>query len=155
LSLPASSPTSDNIQSHLMGTPPMEGYPGGTSTTRPGWFNEACRLLRASPLFLLILEELPPTGFAPASSSTPYGPWERWPVNEYPTAPPPEEASHMFMEPLSHLMHPRSAALHTPSWVEAPASFSFQYPTVQPSVTAATFVHSQNPHPITGVPPIA
>src|SRR5882672_12963608 len=80
--------------------------------------------------------------------------WERWPGNKHASAPPPEEASHTFMAPLSRLMHPRSAALHTPSRDQAPMSFSAPYPPVQPSVTMAAFVHSPNPHPITGVHPI-
>src|SRR5882672_1353220 len=101
MSLPASSPTADNMQSCMMGPPPMEEYAGSTPTTRPGWFNEAQRLLRASPPFQLILEEPSCTSFALASVSTPFGPWESCPGNEHPSTPPPEEASHMFMVPLS------------------------------------------------------
>src|SRR5467141_4659020 len=71
LSLPASSPTVDNMQSHSMG-PPMEEYPGSTPTTRPGWFHEAHQILQASPPFQLILEDPPTTSFALASASTPY-----------------------------------------------------------------------------------
>src|SRR5882672_5707710 len=96
LLLPASSPTVDNMQSGMMGPPPMEEYAGSTPTTRPGWFNEVQRILRASPPFQPILEEPPCTSFAPALVSTPFGPWERWPGNEHPSAPPPEEASCMF-----------------------------------------------------------
>src|SRR5882672_3429948 len=142
LSLPASSPTVDNMQSCTMGPPPMEEYAGSTPTTRPGWFNKAQQLLRASPPFQPILEEPPHAGFAPALVSTPFSPWERWPGNEHPPAPPPGEASHAFMAPLSHLMHPRSAALHTPSRSKAPASFSATYPTIQPTMTMPAFVHS-------------
>ena len=58
------------------------------------------------------------------------------------------------MAPLSHLMHPRSAALRTPSRSEAPVSFSAPYPTIQPTVTTPAFVHSLNPHLIAGVHPI-
>src|SRR5712664_3856184 len=75
LSLPASSPTVDNMQSCTMGPPPMEKYAGSNPTTRPGWFNEAHQILRASPPFQPILEEPPCTSFAPASVSTPFGPW--------------------------------------------------------------------------------
>src|SRR5882672_6330104 len=142
------------MQSCPMGPPPMEESTGSTPTTRPGWRNEAQWLLQASPPFQPILEELPHASFPPASVSTPFGPWERWPGNEHPSAPPPEEASCTFMAPLSQLMHPRLAALHTPSRGQAPASFSAPYPTIQPSETIAGFVHPQNPHPITGVPPI-
>src|SRR5882672_3294830 len=78
LSLPASSPMVDNMQSRTMGPPPMEEYTGSTPTTRPGWFNEAQRILRASPPFQLIFEELPCTSFAPVLVSTPFGPWKRW-----------------------------------------------------------------------------
>src|SRR5882672_3794463 len=155
LSLPASSPTVDNMQSHMMGLPPMEESTGSTPTTRPGWRNEAQRLLRASPPFQPILEEPPRASFAPTAVSTPFCPWERWPGNEHPPAPPLEEASRAFMAPLSHLMHPRSAALHTPSRSEAPVSFSAPYPMFQPAVTTPAFVHSPNPHPIAGVHPIA
>src|SRR5882672_4762610 len=155
LSLPASSPTVDNMQSRTTGPPPMEESAGSTPTTRPGWRNEAQRLPRASPPFQPILEELPCASFAPTAMSTPFSPWERWPSNEHPPAPPPEEASHAFMAPLSRLMHPRSAALRTPSQSEAPVSFSAPYPTIQPTVTMPTFVHSPNPHPIAGVHPIA
>src|SRR5882672_9026888 len=154
LSLPASSPTADNMQSHTMGPPPMEEYAGSTPTTRPGWFNKAQRILRASPPFQPILEEPPRASFAPALVSTPFGPWERWPGNEHLSAPPPEEASHTFMAPLSRLMHPRSAALHTPSRSQAPTSFSAPYPTIQPSATMEAFIHSPNPRPIMGVHPI-
>src|SRR5882672_12070443 len=73
LSLPASSPTVDNMQSHTMGPPPMEEHAGSTPATRPGWFNEAQRILQASPPFQPILEEPPPSSFAPASVSTPFG----------------------------------------------------------------------------------
>src|SRR5882672_10867836 len=155
LSLPASSPTVDNMQSCTMGPPPMEESAGSTPTTRPGWRNEAQQLLRASPPFQLILEELPRASFAPTAVSTPFIPWERWPSNEHPPAPPPEEASHAFVAPLSRLMHPRSAALHTPSRSEAPVSFSAPYPTIQPAVTMPAFVHSPNPRPIAGVHSIA
>ena len=155
LSLPASSPTGDNMQSHTMGPPPMEESAGSTPTTRPGWRNEAQRLLRASPPFQPILEEPPRASFSSASVSTPFGPWERWPGNEHAPAPPLEEASHAFMAPLSRLMHPRSAALRTPSRSGAPASFSAPYPTIQPTMTTTPFVHSPNPRPIAGVHPIA
>src|SRR5882672_7211936 len=59
----------------------------------------------------------------------------------------------MFLAPLSHLMHPRSAALHSPSMGEAPALFSAPYPMVQPPATMAAIVHSPNPRPIAGVHP--
>src|SRR5882672_12024378 len=59
------------------------------------------------------------------------------------------------MAPLSCLMHPRSAALRTPSRSEAPASFSAPYPPIQPAVTTPAFVHSPNPRPIAGVHPTA
>ena len=124
MSLTASSPVLDNMQSCPMGTPPMEEYPGGTPTTRLGWFHEVHRLLRASPLFQPILEDPPTTSFALASASTPYGPWERCTGSEHPSTPPSKEASCIFMAPLSHIMHPRSAALCTPSQGEAPVSFS-------------------------------
>src|SRR5467141_844182 len=155
LSLPASSPTVDNMQSRSMGPPPIEESAGSTPTTRPGWRNEAQRLLRASPPFQPILEEPPHASFAPTAVSTPFSPWERWPGNEHPPAPPPEEASRAFMAPLSHLMHPRSAVLCTPPRSEAPVSFSAPYPTIQPAVTIHPFVHSPHPHPIAGVHPIA
>src|SRR5882672_7937443 len=155
LSLPASSPTVDNMQSRTMGPPPMEESTGSTPTTRPGWHNEAQRLLRASPPFQPILEKPPCASFAPTAVSTPFGPWERWPSNEHPPAPPPEEASRAFMAPLSRLMHPRSATLHTTSRSEAPVSFSAPYPTIQPAVTTPAFVHSPNPRLIVGVHPIA
>src|SRR5882672_5605544 len=116
------------MQSCMMGPPPMEEYFGSTPTTRPGWFTEVHQILWASPPFQLILEEPPRTSFSPASVSTPFSPWERWPGNEHPSAPPPEEASRIFMVPLSCLMHPRSAALHTPSRGQAPVSFSAPYP---------------------------
>src|SRR5712664_4411622 len=145
LSLPASSPTGDNMQSHTMGPPPMEESAGSTPTTRPGWRNEAQQLLRASPPFQPILEEPPHASFAPASVSTPFSPWERWPSNEHPPAPPLEEASRVFMALLSRLMHPRSATLHTLSRSEAPVSFSAPYLTIQPAVTTPAFVHSLNP----------
>src|SRR5882672_4085168 len=45
LSLPASSPMADNMQSHMMGPPPMGEYAVSTPATRPGWFNEAQQLL--------------------------------------------------------------------------------------------------------------
>src|SRR5882672_7868646 len=67
LSLPASSPTVDNLKSHPMGPPPVEEYPSSTPTTRPGWFNEAHQILRASPLFQPILKEPPHTSFSQAS----------------------------------------------------------------------------------------
>src|SRR5882672_2624280 len=102
-----------------------------------------------------MLEEPPCASFAPAVVSTPFGPWERWPGNDHAPAPPLEEASHVFMAPLSHLMHPRSAALRTPSRSEAPVLFSAPYPTIQPAVTTPAFVHSPNPRPIVGVHPIA
>src|SRR5467141_1859207 len=120
LSLPASSPTVDNMQSRTMGPPPMEEPTGSTPTTRPGWHNEAQRLLQASPPFQPILEEPPRASFAPTAVSTPFSTWERWPSNEHPPAPPPEEASCAFMAPLSHLMHPRSAVVCTLSRSEAP-----------------------------------
>src|SRR5467141_1748350 len=107
----------------MMGPPPMEEYTGSTPTTRPGWFNEAQRLLHASPPFQPILKEPPCTSFSPASVSTPFGPWERWPGNKQLSAPPPEEARRTFMAPLSRLMHPRSAALCTPSQDQALALF--------------------------------
>src|SRR5882672_2556834 len=81
--------------------------------------------------------------------------WERWLGNKHASAPPPEEASRTFMAPLSRLMHPRSAALHTPSRDQAPTLFSAPYPMIQPSATMAAFVHSLNPRPIAGVHPIA
>src|SRR5882672_6768185 len=143
------------MQSHMTGPSPMEESAGSTPTTRHGWHNEAQRLLRASPPFQPILEEPPCTSFAPTMVSTPFGPWERWPSNEHPPAPPLEEASCAFMAPLSRLMHPRLAALHTLSRSEAPASFSAPYPTIQPTVTTPAFVHSLNPCPIVGVHPIA
>src|SRR5882672_6123436 len=102
-----------------------------------------------------IFEELPPTNFAPATASTPYGPSARWPGSEYPSAPPLEGASCTFMAPLSGLMHPRLAGLCSPSWGEAPASFIAPYPMVQPPVTAAAIIHSPNPHLIAGVHPTA
>src|SRR5882672_6906095 len=142
------------MQSRMMGPPPMEEYAGSTPTTRPGWFNEAQRLLRASPPLQPILEEPPHASFALASVSTPFSPWEGWPSNEHPPAPPPEEASHVFMAPLSRLMHPRSAALRTLSRSEAPVSFSAPYPTIQLAITTPAFVHSLNPRPIAGVHPI-
>src|SRR5467141_3437220 len=137
----------------MMGPPPMEESAGSNPTTRPGWRNEAQRLLRASPPFLPIFEEPPRASFAPAAVSTPFSPWERWPGNEHAPAPPLEEASRAFMAPLSRLMHPISAALRTPSWSEAPVSFSASYPIIQPAVTTPAFVHSPNPRPITGVHP--
>src|SRR5882672_7932190 len=104
---------------------------------------------------MLIFEEPPPMNFAPAMASTPYGPSDRWPGSEYPSAPPLGGASRMFMAPLSRLMHPRSAALRSPSRGEAPTSFSAPYPMVPPPVTAAAIVHSPNPRPIAGVHPMA
>src|SRR5882672_2824920 len=58
------------------------------------------------------------------------------------------------MAPLSRLMHPRSAALCTPSRCEPPPSFSAPYPTIQPTVTMPAFIHSPNPRLIAGVHPI-
>src|SRR5882672_2403290 len=73
LSLPASSPTVYNMQSCMGGPPPREEHAGSTPATRPGWFNEVQRILRASPPFQPILEEPPCSSFAPASVSTPFG----------------------------------------------------------------------------------
>src|SRR5882672_4062459 len=44
LLLPASSPMVDNMQSHMMGPPPVEEYTGSTPTTRPGWVNKVHQL---------------------------------------------------------------------------------------------------------------
>src|SRR5882724_8683110 len=88
------------------------------STTTPGPRSDPLRSY-SSPL-LPISEGAHPASFAPVLSSTPYVPPGRQPWNKRTSG----EASQMFMGPLKQLMHPRSATLHTPSWYEAPASFT-------------------------------
>src|SRR5882724_8572661 len=59
------------------------------------------------------------------------------------------------MGPLQQLMHPRSAALHTPSRSGAPASFTAPYPVANPTVTSDVTIQSPNPRPTSGTRPLA
>src|SRR5882724_3490967 len=122
---------------------------GPVSTTTPVPGSDPLRSY-SSPL-LPISEGAHPASFAPVSSSTPYVPSGQQPWNERTSG----EASRMFMGPLQQLMHPRSAALSTPSRSEAPASFTAPYPVANLTVTSDATIQSPNPQPTSGTGPLA
>jgi len=108
-------------------------------------FNVPCYVLQQSPL-APIREHSHTMGFAPPSSSTPYGPLASDPLPGYPIASPSREAPSMFMEPLSQLMHTRSVVLCTPLHGEGLTSFRAPYPMANPLTAPTTFMQLPNPH---------
>ena len=129
---------------HSQDSPFREGPLAGAPT-----FNIPQNVLTRSPL-VLITEHLTITGFAPTSASTLYGPLGCEPPPVYPVASPTREAPSAFMQPLNRVMNSRSANLHTLSHRAVLPSFREPYPVVNPLTAPTTFVHSQNPWPISG-----
>src|SRR5882724_5972375 len=101
------------------------------------------------------MEQSHTTGFAPASTSTPYGHPAGDPPLEYPPASPPGEATHMFMALLSHLMHLKSDVPCTPLHNKGLVLLSVPYPYANLPTVPNTFIHFPNPcwivvdHPLT------
>jgi len=96
----------DNIQSCQMGPPPVEDYPGSTLPPDLGGLTRRTDTVSISPI----------PANSRGSAHTKLCTKPRNPLltvlgemakKRAPSAPPPEEASHTFMAPLSRLMHPR------------------------------------------------